>query len=66
MTAGPTVWRAKIHSLRGDFLSDAQRDDARAYCRQAGVRKLLEHPRGHIHAPGSHRPAFPGLKSVGY
>jgi hypothetical protein len=37
MTAGPTVWRAKIHSLREDFLSDAQRDDARAYCRQAGV-----------------------------
>jgi hypothetical protein len=37
MAAGPTVWRAKIHSLREDFLSDAQRDDARAYCRQAGV-----------------------------
>jgi len=37
MTAGPTVWRAKIHSLREDFLSDSQRDDARAYCRQAGV-----------------------------
>ena len=37
MTAGPTVWRAKIHSLREDFLSDGQRDDARAYCRQAGI-----------------------------
>ncbi len=37
MTASPTVWRAKIHSLREDFLNDSQRDDARAYCRQAGV-----------------------------
>lgn len=37
MTAAPTVWRAKIHSLREDLLSDAQRDDARAYCRRAGV-----------------------------
>ncbi len=37
MTTGPTVWRAKIHSMREDFLSDDQRDQARAYCRQAGV-----------------------------
>lgn len=37
MSAGPTVWRAKIHSLREDFVSDEQRDQARAYCRQAGV-----------------------------
>ena len=36
-TTGPTVWRAKIHSLREDFLGDDQRDQARAYCRRAGV-----------------------------
>lgn len=36
-STGPTVWRAKIHSLRDDFLSDGQRDQARAYCRRAGV-----------------------------
>lgn len=36
-SAAPTVWRAKIHSLREDFLSDGQRDQARAYCRRAGV-----------------------------
>jgi hypothetical protein len=37
MTAGPTVWRAKIHSLREDCHDDAQRDQARAYCRRVGV-----------------------------
>jgi hypothetical protein len=36
-STGSTVWRAKIHSLREDFLSDGQRDQARAYCRGAGV-----------------------------
>jgi hypothetical protein len=37
MSPGPTVWKTKIHSLREDFLGDDQRDQARAYCRQAGV-----------------------------
>jgi hypothetical protein len=37
MTSGPTVWRTKIHSLREDFRDDAQRDEARAFCRRAGV-----------------------------
>jgi hypothetical protein len=37
MTNGPTVWRTKIHSLREDFRDDAQRDQARAFCRRAGV-----------------------------
>lgn len=32
-----TVWRAKIHSLREDFLTDAERDEARKYCRRTGV-----------------------------
>lgn len=32
-----TVWRAKIHSLREDFLTDVQRDEAREYCRRTGV-----------------------------
>lgn len=37
MTPGPTVWRAKIHSEREDLRDDALRDQARAYCRSAGV-----------------------------
>lgn len=37
MKRGATVWRAKIHSLREDFRDDAQRDQARAFCRRAGV-----------------------------
>jgi len=37
MAPGPTVWRAKIHSEREDLRDDALRDQARAYCRGAGV-----------------------------
>jgi hypothetical protein len=33
----PTIWRAKIHSEREDLRDDALRDQARAYCRRAGV-----------------------------
>jgi hypothetical protein len=36
-TGSPTVWRAKIHSLREDLCDDALRDQARAFCRRAGV-----------------------------
>jgi hypothetical protein len=33
----PTVWRAKLFSERDDLCDDKLRDQARAYCRSAGV-----------------------------
>jgi hypothetical protein len=36
-TGGLTVWRAKLFSERDDLCDDKLRDQARAYCRSAGV-----------------------------